>query len=64
MEAVLLMHRAGHIYHCEGAIHLKSRWLYRFVLQYVGPGTLRNGLLAHRGDRVYGGMSSEKWSDS
>ena len=41
-----------------------TRWLYRFVLQYVGPGTPRNGFLAHRTDRVHGGMSSEKMSDT
>ena len=57
--SLILMGRA---FHREGAIYLKVRWLYRFVVQSLGPGTARNASLSNQReqDRVCRGMSSER----
>ena len=52
--SLILMGRA---FHREGAIYLKVRWPYRFVVQSLGPGTARNASLSNRReqDRVQRG---------
>ena len=59
IESVSLM-LLGRASHWEGAIYLKARWPFRFVLQFLCPGTARNDSLADRRERdgVYGEMKN------